>query len=225
LQDIYGIGRRMERRLNNAGIWSVADLWEAPFLKLKKVWGGINGVLFHQMLHGADLQPPSSPFARTLGHQHVLEPELRTVKGARQYAHHLLNRAAERLRHKDYYCRGLSVSVHWMADKGSWQNETSFQETRDTSFLLAQLECLWEKVPALKPLTVGVTLLDLVPAIHHQLDLFGEENTRQERLSPLIDQINRRYGRNTIAFGHVPANVSKFNGHAAFQRVPEAWEF
>jgi len=224
LQDIYGIGARMERRLNRAGIMSVADLWDAPSAKLRRIWGGIHGVLFHQLLHGADLQPPSSSFAHSLGHQHVLEPERRTIEGARDYAHHLLNKAAERLRHKDYYCRRLALHLRWMGDLGSWSNETSFRETRDTGFLLGRLEQLWASVPGYKPLSVGVTLLDLVPARYHQPDLF-EENERQDRLSPLVDQINRRFGRNILGFGQVPAAVKKFSGHAAFQRVPESWEF
>ncbi len=224
LQDIYGIGARMEERLNRAGIYSVADLWKASSLRLRQIWGGINGVLFYQMLHGADLQPPSSPFSHSLGHQHVLEPQLRTTKGARQFAHHLLTKAAERLRHKDYYCRRLGVSVHWMGDLGGWWDEIGFHETRDTDFLLGRLEQMWEFVPRFKPLSVGVMLLGLVPAIRHQPDLFTA-NARHLRLSPVIDRINRRYGRNTIGFGYVPAQVRQFNSHAAFQRVPESWEF
>jgi DNA polymerase-4 len=224
LQEIYGIGARMEERLNRAGIFTVADLWQASSLRLRQVWGGINGVLFYQLLHGADLQPPSSRFSHSLGHQHVLEPELRTTGGARQFAHHLLTKAAERLRHKDYYCRRLGVSLHWMGDLGGWWDEISFHETRDTDFLLARLEQLWGNAPPFKPLSVGVMLLGLVPAIHHQPDLFAS-NPRHLRLSLLIDRINRRYGRNTIGFGHVPAQVRQFNGHAAFQRVPESWEF
>jgi DNA polymerase-4 len=56
LQEIYGIGTRMEQRLHRAGILTVAELWNATPLRLRRVWGGINGVLFHQMLHGVDIQ-------------------------------------------------------------------------------------------------------------------------------------------------------------------------
>lgn len=224
LQDIYGIGPRMEARLHRGGIFNVEDLWNAPSLRLRQIWGGINGVLFHELLHGADLQPSSPPFAHSLGHQHVLEPELRTAEGARQFAQHLLTKAAERLRHQDYYCRRLGLHLRWLGDLGSWWNETSFQETRNTGFLLARLDELWQGMPQFKPLSVGVTLLGLVPAIHHQPDLFTV-NAQHDRLSPVIDLINRRYGRNTIGFGQVSARVRKFKGHAAFQRVPQSWEF
>jgi hypothetical protein len=52
----------------------------------------------------------------------------------------------------------------------------------------------------IKPLSVGVMLLDLVPADHHQPDLFAADNGRRQKLSPLIDRINDRYGRCSIGF-------------------------
>jgi DNA polymerase IV len=57
LQDIYGIGRQMEQRPHRAGILNVDQLWKATPFQLRQVWGGINGLLFHQMLHGVDIQP------------------------------------------------------------------------------------------------------------------------------------------------------------------------
>jgi DNA polymerase-4 len=224
LQDVYGIGARMEERLNRAGISTVAQLWEATPLRLRRVWGGINGLLFHQMLHGVDIRPPSSRFAKSIGHQHVLEPELRTTEGAQSFARHLLIKAAERLRRGDYYCRRIGLHLSWLADLGSWWNEINFAETRDTGFLLGRLDQLWTEVPAYKPLSVGVVLLDLVPAAQHQPDLFAADHKHQ-KLSPLIDRINDRYGRCAIGFGLLPPDVRAFKGHAAFHRVPEAWEF
>ena len=225
LQEIYGIGKRMAQRLNRAGIVNVEQLWKATPFQLRRVWGGINGLLFHQMLHGVDIQPPSSRFSKSIGHQHVLEPELRTRKGAHDFAQHLLTKAAERLRRGDYYCRRLGVHLSWIGDLGGWWDETDFHETQDTGFLLARLDELWKRVPRYKPLSVGVVLLDLVPAIQHQPDLFEAVAPRRQKLSPLIDRINTRYGRGAIGFGLFPPDVRAFKGHAAFYRVPERWEF
>ena len=199
LQDVYGIGKRMEQRLNRAGIFTVEDLWRASSGRLRRAWGGINGVLFHQMLHGADIQPPSSPFAKSIGHQHVLEPERRTNDGARHFAQHLLTKAAERLRHGGYYCPRLGLHLSWIGDLGGWWDEIGFHETDDSGFLLARLEQLWPRVPLYKPLSVGVVLLGLVPASRHQPDLFTIGSRRHQQLSPLVDLINRRYGRCTMA--------------------------
>jgi DNA polymerase-4 len=160
-----------------------------------------------------------------MGHQHVLEPELRTNEGAANFARHLLTKAAERLRRGDYYCRRLGVHLSGVGDLGGFWDETDFHETRDTGFLLARLEELWPRVPRTKPLSVGVVLLDLVPAIQHQPDLFEAAGQRRQKLSPLIDRINTRYGRGAIGFGLLPPAVRAFSGHAAFRRVPEKWEF
>ena len=225
LQDVYGIGARMEQRLHRAGILSVAQLWNATPFQLRRVWGGINGVLFHQMLHGVDIQPPSSRYSKSIGHQHVLEPDLRTNKGAHSFAQHLLTKAAERLRRGDYYCRRLGLHLSWIGDLGGFWDEIDFHETHDTGFLLARLDQLWPRVPRYKPLSIGVVLLDLVPADHHQPDLFAADTHRRQKLSPLIDRINDRYGRCAIGFGLFPPDIRAFKGHAAFHRVPESWEF
>src|ERR1700726_4517942 len=170
LPEIYGIGARMEQRLHRAGILTVAQLWNATPFQLRPVWGGVNGLLFHQMLHGVDIQPPSSRYSKSIGHQHVLEPELRTTDGARNFAQHLLTKGAERLRRGDYYCSRLGVHLSSVADLGGWWDETDFHETQDTGFLLARLDELWRRVPRYKPLSVGVVLLDLVPASQHHPD-------------------------------------------------------
>jgi len=51
------------------------------------------------------------------------------------------------------------------------------------------------------------------------------DNHRRQKLSPLIDRINERYGRCAIGFGLFPPGVRAFKGHAAFHRAPESWEF
>ncbi len=231
LSDIYGIGCRIEARLNMAGIATTEELMKAPRGVLRRVWGGVTGVLYHELLRGADLQFPSSPETHSISHQHVLEPELRTPQGARRFSRYLLGKAAERLRDKKYYARRLGLFISWLGDRGRLWDETGFHETQDTAFLLARLEDIWRGAPEYKPIKVGVVLFGLVPAARHQFDLFesGAESAktkaRRENLSLAVDSINRRYGRGAIAFGCDGPQIKKFTGHAAFQRIPDAWEF
>jgi hypothetical protein len=46
-----------------------------------------------------------------------------------------------------------------------------------------------------------------------------------QKLSPLVDRINDRYGRCAVDFRLFPPGARAFKGHAAFHRVPEKWEF
>ncbi len=249
LMEICGIGRRMEARLNRAGIWSVKDLMAAPRAQLRAIWGGIQGALFYEMLHGADLQYASgSSHTKSMSHQHVLEPRLRTIAGAADFSHHLLAKAAERLRRNEYYCSHLSLQLAFVSENkdeernnwgnwAGWGSETSFPETQDTDYLLARLNELWLEVEhprfkRLKPIKVGVVLHGLVPITQHQPDLFappprviGRTQTPASSINHVVDSINAKYGRNTIGFGMRGSEAKQFTGHAAFQRVPDIWEF
>jgi hypothetical protein len=96
---------------------------------------------------------------------------------------------------------------------------------RDTGFLLARLDELWPRAPHYKPLSVGVVLFDLVPAVLHQPDLFAADTHRRQKLSPLIDRINDRYGRCAIGFGLLPPEVRAFKGMRRFTRCRRAGSF
>jgi hypothetical protein len=79
--------------------------------------------------------------------------------------------------------------------------------------------------PVINRCPLGSCCSTLFPPAWHQPDLFAANNRRRQKLSPLVDRINDRYGRSTIGFGLLPPEVRAFKGHAAFQRVPESWGF
>ena len=129
------------------------------------------------------------------------------------------------MRRGDYYCRRLGLHLSWIGDLGGWWDEVSFTETRDTGFLLGCLDQLWPRVPRYKPLSRRRRAARSRARRAHQPDLFDAANQRRQKLSPMIDRINDRYGRCAIGFGLFPPDVRAFKGHAAFHRVPESWEF
>jgi DNA polymerase IV len=186
LQEIYAIGERMEQRLHRAGVFTVARAVAGLADAAPPGVGGHQRPFVPSDAARRRHPASSSRFAESMGHQHVLAPELRIRGGAADFARHLLTKAAERLRHGDYFCLHLS----WVGDLGGWWDEMSFNDTRDTGFLLGCLDQLWPRVPRTKPLSVGVVLLDLVPANAHQPDLFDAANQLRQKLSPMIDCIN-----------------------------------
>jgi hypothetical protein len=97
----------------------------------------------------------------------------------------------------------------------------SFNETRDTGFLLGCLDQLWPRVPGHKPLSVGVVLLDLVPASAPTGFI-----RRRQSAAPEIVAAHRPHQRPLRDRLRPPwPDVRAFKGHAAFHRVPESWEF
>jgi DNA polymerase-4 len=195
------------------------QLWAADAERLKRVWGGVNGVRFHALLHGADLVDPKNK-SRSMSHQHVLAPDERSLETATPIIRQLCTRVAERLRKEEFYCQRLGLDIKWAQNLGHHQDECRFNETQDTHFLLTSLMRLWDAAPRLKPLRVGVTLSDLAPRSAHQPDLFDQPE--DANLTDAMDRLNTRFGKGTISFGSAGKPMTS---KIAFQRVPTLDEF
>lgn len=219
LDDFAGIGPNMLVRLNQAGILDMRQLWAADAERLKRIWGGINGVRFHALLHAADLPNPKTN-SRSMSHQHVLAPDERTLEKATPIIRQLCIRVAERSRSEHFYCQRLSLDIKWVQNLGHHNDECRFRETQETHVLLTKLMRLWDAAPRLKPLRVGVTLDDLAARGTHQPDLFDQ--TEDANLTVAIDRMNARFGKGTISFG---SSAKPMTSKIAFQRVPKLDEF
>lgn len=222
IEDICGIGRHMALRLRQAGLDTIDRLWEADSDKLRRVWGGVVGARFHALLHGADLPSPVRP-RRSIGHQHVLAPEHRTLQAASRIVCQLLEKAAERMRREGFYCCRLITDIKWTGDLGYWVEEQKFRETQDTHRLSQLLIAMWRTAPSFKPLRIGVTLSGLVAVERHQLDLF--EKPVNEALTRTLDQLNAKYGKGTVAYGTPLPSLRKIETKISFQRVPDLREY
>ena len=97
LRDLCGIGPRMEARLRAHAIDTVAQLCAVSKAMLRAVWGSVEGELFHDSLHGQSTVYRSSE-RRSLGHSHILPPDLRHEEGARSVLHRLTQKAARPMR-------------------------------------------------------------------------------------------------------------------------------
>jgi DNA polymerase-4 len=220
LRDIPGIGPKMAEHLRRSGITDIATLWKTDAARLRLIWGGVAGAKMHELLHGADIASPKIERS-SMSHQHVLAPEDRSIEGATPILRQLLVRVAQRLRDDGFYCRRLIVDVKWLGrDRSSWTDKRSFSEAQDTGMLLHVLQDIWEQVPNLKPLRIGVALTGLVAKEEHQPDLF--DKPRDAKLVQAIDAVNEKFGKGALIYGNAaPDQTSKI----AFQRVPKVKEF
>ena len=243
LSAYHGIGPRMLRRLQRHGITNTEQLYAAPREVLHTVWGGVVGSEMYDKLRGQPYEPRHSP-PRSLGHSHVLPPELRTPAGALGVLNRLMQKAAMRLRKQQLYAKALSVHVR---AHGPYDRDLSmrlqadeyarFHETQDTVFLLRTLDALWQRGPhrIARPKTVGLVLHELVPAAMHTASLFdapvqttaspqpARQPQRQapEKLYEALDQLNLKYGKNTLYFANSHTTKDRAPMRIAFNRIPD----
>ena len=224
LGDFCGIGENIERRLRQAGITTVEELYAADSERLRGIWGGVEGARFHAWMRG-EPQEREAPRQNSIGHGHVLPPSLRHDEAALAVLHRLLQKAAMRLRHSGQYAGALHVSARYR-DDASWEDALSFNETQDTLHFTRVLNTLWERRPrALHgrgPRQVGVVLSRLLEAGGRTGDLFEQEKENaRTRLLSAVDTLNLTFGRSTVYFGGAHGATSYAPMRIAFTRIPE----
>ncbi len=235
LSAINGIGPRMVRRLAACGITTMQQLYAAPRDVLVTAWGGLAGSDMHDKLRG-QWYGPRSTTARSLGHSHVLPPDLRHPEGALAVLNRLVQKAAMRLRHQGFYASSMSVHVRAgsRASTGSARADTGERwaqvgETQDTAFLLRTLQNLWlSGLHRLqRPVSVGVQMHGLIPVNQHTPDLFDTPSSTagpsrdRSRLLAAVDALNRTHGKNTVMFASAHAGRDHAPMRIAFNRIPD----
>jgi DNA polymerase-4 len=220
LRDLCGIGPNMEVRLHRAGIRTVRQLCAAGREELRRVWGGVQGERFYEMLRGEDVHVEPTRHT-TIGHSHVLPPDQRSPEQALAVLHRLLQKAATRLRKMEYYAGGLHLALKY-PDQGRWSADMRFQETQDTLHLVRVLGALWQRRPdpERKVLAVGVTLFRLLSAGNVTPSLF-ERAERLDRLGHLVDSINRQFGKNSVFLGGSMEALDAAPMRIAFHHIPD----
>lgn len=224
LRDFTGIGESMETRLRRAGIATVAQLYAASRDQLRAIWGSVEGARFHGWLRG-EPQERDPPQFKTIGHGHVLPPQLRNNDSALAVLHRLLQKAAMRLRHTGHFAGALQLSVSY-ADDTHWHGDRQFNETQDTLQFTHVLNELWRTRPAADrrraPRQVGLVLHRLLPGADYTPDLFeAEKETTRARLHSAIDTLNQTLGKNTVYFGGAHGATGYAPMRIAFTRIPE----
>lgn len=217
---VWGVGSRLEKRLNARGVTNVMRLKNADPKRIRDEFGVIlertirelNGepwLELEQMLPEAK-QVMSS---RSFGHR------VSTLKDLQEAISYHAANACERMRRKNlyanavyvfiqnspydrdpYYCGGLTLALPAPTD-------CTIQVTNAALWLLRKVF-----KPGIYYLKGGVMLMDLVPEGGQQRDLFGfsEGDTRTSALMKTLDRVNRKYGRGTV--------------HAASQGIQNTWK-
>jgi DNA polymerase-4 len=177
---------------------------------------------------------------KSLSHQHVLAPEMRTPEKAWAVAHKLLHKAALRLRAAELWASGIRLAIGFAVPRGQqaptsrfgvptrgWKGELKLSECQDDLTLIAALRRLWESRPSgqdfERPYFIGVQLSGLVPGRLHTLNLFDatEEAESRTRLQAAMDALNNKYGLSTLAPATMLEAYRAAPTRIAFHTIPD----
>ena len=245
LRDLPGIGAKTEKRLEERGVRSMADLFrvldhEHGREKTGELWGSVWGERLWHWLRGEDFDLHEAEHTKSMSHQHVLGPELRNPESAWAVAHKLLHKAAMRMRGESLWAGRIGVSLSFVGlspVRGSnvfgpskaetWSSELKLTECQDNATLIAALRKLWDTRPKgpkfEEPFFVSVVLGGLVPDALHSLSLFDAQDGSEERgrLAATMDALNHKYGLSTLAPATMLTALKAAPTRIAFKSVPD----
>lgn len=231
LSDIPGVGSHMHKRLLQARIQTVEDLYNVEPKHMRKLWHNVTGERLWYALHGYAVEGTPSGVTRMVGHGRVLPPESRTLQSARDIAWLLATKAARRLRRARLYTCGLSL---WFSLKNDfWNHVVKLSFVNDDHAILAALNEGWRhaqsNLQSCRIFQVGVALIDLSSAHERQADLFLDDDVERkkwETVASTIDYLNGKYGCTLISQGlWKPPSGGHAGGKISFTRVPEQEDF
>jgi DNA polymerase-4 len=240
LRDLPGIGARTEKRLNEKGIRTMEELMALDCPQAGELWGSVWGERLWHWLHGEDFDMAETEHMKSLSHQHVLGPEMRTPEKAWAVAHKLLHKAAMRLRAANLWASSIGLAIGFAVPRGDstpisrfgvptrgWKGEIRLSECQDNQTLIAALTRLWASRPTGDhfdhPYFIGVHLNGLVPDRLHTLNLFEgtEDEQSRMRLMTTMDELNNKYGLSTLAPATMLTAFKAAPTRIAFHTIPE----
>jgi len=236
LRDLPGIGSNVEARLNRAGVYDMQALLSLQPKHLRSIWGNLWGEKMYYYLRGYDI-PDSETSRSTIGHSHVLSPEMRPPDKAWIIAKRLTNKAAARLRRIGYVASLFHISVR-TEDGVRFAFDSGCRASQDSFTFLAILEEMWgQLLPEVRNKRIkkiSVDLLKLEKPEDVQPDLFDIVNNKNSdkqidkcnKLSSAIDDLNKKFGKDTVLLGMSANQGKSFSGtKIAFTRIPDMEEF
>ncbi len=240
LRDLPGIGAKTEKRLNDKGIRTMEQLLALDIDQAAELWGSVWGARLGHWLRGEDFDMAETEHLKSISHQHVLGPDMRTAEKAWAVAHKLLHKAAMRLRSGGLWASSIGLAIGFAGLNGErgpvsnfgvptrgWKGEIRLSECQDNQTLIAALSRLWASRPSGAqydhPYFIGVHLNGLVPDRLHSLNLFDgtEDEQSRARLLSTMDQINNKYGMSTLAPATMLTAYKAAPTRIAFHSIPE----
>ena len=206
LSNMWGIGKRMEKKLNDMGLKKVGDIANYNRLKLKEKFGIIGEELWYHA-NGIDLSKISDfkkeAKEKSISNSQVLYKDYYN-NDVTLIIKEVLNLLLKRLRKENLLTKHVSLHISYSRNIGGYFSVSKKleQETNDESELYKVLLSIFnsyyeENMPVRK---VGISLSKLENNNHIQLNLFDniKEINNKTNLNNIVDEINEKYGNNSI---------------------------
>lgn len=229
MTDFWGIGSRMEKRLNKLGIYSIRELANCNPDILKKELGVVGVDLFFHAngIDESNVHNPYKPKSKGLGNSQVLPRDYVKQVDIELILREMAEQVAIRLRRAHKKCCTVSISIGFSRNelKRPIQAQMKVEPTNNTRVLTDHVLSLFrKKYDSGAVRNVAVSYSNFVDDSIQIISLFDdvEKIDKEERLQTAIDTIRNQFGFTTIQKGNSLLEASRslersklIGGHSA----------
>lgn len=213
VEDVWGIGRRMQVHLNAIGIKTAWDLASLDAWELRKRFNVIIEKTARELRGTACLElEEAAPAKQEICCSRSFGNRLQSIEPIQGAVTGFATRAAEKLRHQGSLCQQIRVSLRtgmFNPNEAKYANGLLCQlpyPTDDTRLIIAAAQEGIKRLyrEGFSYAKAQVLLLDLCKRDEYTQDLFApEQPARTEKLMSTLDAINGRWGRGTLQPGRI----------------------
>lgn len=204
LSKMWGIGSRLERRLNRMGIYTVGELANFSLKRLERTFGVMGNQLYYHA-HGVDLSELGAPILQgqiSYGKSQIL---LRDYQDPEEVAYVILEMCEEvcfraRSDHKAgrTVSLGISYSEHEQ-EKSFYRSITLDAPTNITMEIYRACMYLFRKFYEQKAVRkITISLSNICEDEGIQLNLFAENMAKERNLGYVMDAVRNKHGKDAL---------------------------
>ena len=209
VSQVWGVGSRINKRLETLGVYSVQDLRDQNPKAMRKDFGvtlertirELNG----EVCHSLELEPAPK---KEIFCSRSFSEKITSLAEIEESVANYTVRACEKLRRQKSLTRQIYVTIQTSRfNELRYSNSLSTEieyPTNDTRLILQKTSQLTRQLykPGYRYAQAGVGLLDLSVRENQQTDLFTEGQSKSSiKTMQVIDSINKKYGKGEVFFG------------------------
>ncbi len=209
--DIWGIGQQYAKLLNNYGIKNAKQFRDSndKWVQKKMTITGARTLMELRGISCINLEEVSQP-KKTIISSKSFGQSIETLDGLKEAVATYVSTAAYKLRSQHSLTRGLSVFImtNRFKDEPQYYNSIFIKIAMPTCYTPKLIEYAHKGLERIyrsgfKYKKAGIILSDIINEDHLQFDLFinPERNVKQNDLMKVIDNVQGRFGKQSIFIG------------------------
>ena len=202
IQAISGVGRRLETKLKNDGIYTIFDLQRCSIQELQKRYGSIGARLFN-FSNGIDSRVimPNPP-AKSVSKEVTFSYDKRGLEQLKPVLWRLCDQLSSSLKSKNKFGKTITLKLKTSKFRTITRSKTIKAPTQlaDVIYRVAFELLIPNSRNTYRLMGVGLsTLSDNIGSV--ETDFLDDHDIKQEKLEKTIDQIREKVGANAIGKG------------------------